>query len=183
MKKRSYNYHRIQNGLDNNQEEKSKNCVILIRAKDQVSHDVQKSACEEHAQKNGLTVIQIFGLGNIPPTREEFKRMLTFVTKNSARLAYIIVHSMDRFSRTGEAAIVTMNRLQTKFGISVIPVYPPTTDDSSYGNFLKYLRLIMAKSDNKIRSEKILHGMRKRVENGQWLGHPRLGYTAVGDGR
>jgi DNA invertase Pin-like site-specific DNA recombinase len=44
--------------------------------------------------------------------RREFNKMLAFVKKSKERIAYIIVYSVDRFSRSGTNAMYITDQLK-----------------------------------------------------------------------
>src|SRR5688572_15924283 len=86
------------------------NAVIYTRVstKEQMetnlSLETQKKHCEEYAHKHNLHVVSYFG-GTYESAktdeRKEFQRMLNFVKKQKEKISYIVVFSIDRFSRSG----------------------------------------------------------------------------------
>ncbi len=154
-------------------------CVIYARANsDSLSLTVQKEACETYAKENGLAVIEYFGHKIGLEGREDFKKMWEFVTENCSQVKYILVFSLDRFSRAGANAILLINQLRTQYGIVVRAINLP--EDSAGWEFAKGIIVTMAKLDNGIRRERILVGLKKRVEEGLWVALPPYGYTATG---
>src|ERR1700722_11982090 len=93
---------------------KTSNCVIYTRvstkeqADNNMSLETQRKACEQFAVKNGYTILGYFG-GTYESAktdeRKEFKRMQHFVKNSRDKITYIIVYSVDRFSRSGGNAI------------------------------------------------------------------------------
>ncbi len=77
--------------------------------------DVQRKACEEFAKSKGLNVVKYFG-GTFESAksdnRKEFKDMLKFVKQKSNEIQFILVYSMDRFSRTGDEAMTIVYELR-----------------------------------------------------------------------
>jgi DNA invertase Pin-like site-specific DNA recombinase len=162
---------------------KPKNCVIYTRAKQDStwSHEFQSIACNEEAQKKGLTVIARFGGPHVIDVKAELDRMLDFVFKNVSQLECILVYSIDRFSRTGSDPIMLIHDLKTQYGIDVVAVNMAPSN-SVYGDFVYNLMRLVARMDNAIRTQRSMTGMKKQVEMGLWIGVPKRGYTAVGNG-
>ena len=88
---------------------KTGNCVIYTRvstkeqADNNMSLHTQRRYCEQFATKNSYTIMGYFG-GTYESAqtdeRKEFNNMLYFVKKSSEKISYIIVYSVDRFSRS-----------------------------------------------------------------------------------
>src|SRR5687767_6481645 len=100
-------YHQFGKG-DLNKVARTNNCVIYTRvstkeqADSNMSLATQRKTCGQLAQKNGYTILGEFG-GTYESAkndeRKEFNRMLQFVKKSKVKISYIIVYSVDRFSR------------------------------------------------------------------------------------
>ena len=108
------------------------NCVIYTRvsSKEQeegYSLETQLKACEEYARKNSYIIKGQFG-GTYESAktdeRKEFNRMLSFVKKCPDKITYIIVYSVDRFSRSGANAIYIKDQLRSE-GIFLVAVTQP----------------------------------------------------------
>ncbi len=90
------------------------NAVIYTRvstkeqAENNLSLATQLKACKIYGEQKKRNVLGLFG-GTYESAksdeRKEFKRMLDFVKKSKEKISYIIVYSMDRFSRSGANAI------------------------------------------------------------------------------
>lgn len=111
----------------------SANCVIYTRVstKEQADNNMslakQMKACEAYAYKNELNVLASFG-GTYESAktdeRKEFTRMLNYVKNSRHKVAYILVYSFDRFSRSGPNAIYISESLR-KQGIQIRAVTQP----------------------------------------------------------
>lgn len=96
-------------------------CVIYTRVSSKEQMDTnqslewQKKYCDEYAIKNKLNVLGYFG-GTYESAksdeRKEFNRMLKFVKTSKQKVSYILVYSLDRFSRTGDSAIYISSELK-----------------------------------------------------------------------
>src|SRR5688500_6747484 len=89
---------------------KKTTCVIYTRvstkeqAENNMSLDIQRKACEQFVKNHGYKIMAYFG-GTYESAktdeRIEFSNMLSFVEKSRERIYFIIVYSIDRFSRSG----------------------------------------------------------------------------------
>jgi hypothetical protein len=77
-----------------------------------LSLETQQKAFEEHARRNGKTILASFG-GTYESAktdgRKEFQRMLAYIKKSHRKISQIWVYMTDRFSRTGGGAIEHLN--------------------------------------------------------------------------
>ena len=70
--------------------------------------ETQKKGCEAYVLKLRYDVLAYFGgtyESAATDERKEFKRMIDFAKKQKTKVSYIIVYSLERFSRTGDNAI------------------------------------------------------------------------------
>lgn len=172
------------------QEEKASevlNCVIYTRvsSKEQMetnqSLEWQKKYCDEYAIKNKLNIKGYFG-GTYESAksdeRKEFNRMLKFVKASKEKIAYILVYSLDRFSRTGDSAIYIASELK-KVGVSIFAVTQPIDTNSHAGALQQNIQFIFSKYDNDLRRQKTIDGMREKLLRGEWIGNAPRGYSFV----
>ena len=145
------------------------------------SLETQKKYCREYADKMQLNVLFEFG-GTYESAktdgRKEFNRMLEYIKQNRGKISYIIVFSLDRFSRSGEHAMVLAAELK-EFGVSLVSVTQPTDTDSDMGVFYQNLLLLFGKLDNDMRRSKTISGMREMLRAGYFCGKAPIGYTNV----
>lgn len=163
------------------------NCVIYTRvstkeqADNNMSLDTQRKTCEKHANKVGLQINGYFG-GTYESAktdeRREFNKMLTFVKKSKERIAYIIVYSVDRFSRSGANAMYIAAQLK-KQGIIVYSVTQPTDASTASGTLQQNIQFIFSEYDNQLRREKCMDGVKEKLLIGIWCAPPPLGYDIV----
>lgn len=162
---------------------KTGNCVIYTRVSSKEQADTnmslvtQKKACETFAQKQNYIIKGIFG-GTYESAkndeRKEFNRMLSFVKKSKEKISYIIVYSVDRFSRSGANAIYIKEQLKEQ-GIRLQAV-TQLTDESSSGDLQQNIQFIFSAYDNQVRREKCMNGMREALLRGEWTHNTPLGY-------
>lgn len=162
----------------------SANCVIYTRVstKEQADNNMslatQMKACEAYAYKNELTVLASFG-GTYESAktdeRKEFTRMLTYVKNSRHKVAYILVYSFDRFSRSGPNAIYISESLR-KQGIQIRAVTQPVDTMTPTGALQQNILFIFSEHDNQLRRQKCIAGMREMLLRGDWATRPPIGY-------
>jgi site-specific DNA recombinase len=163
----------------------SKNAVIYTRVstKEQAdtnqSLETQKKYCLEYSLKNKLNVLEFFG-GTYESAktdeRNEFNRMIKFVKNQREGVSFILVYSLDRFSRTGDNAIFISSELK-KRGISILSVTQPIDVSTHSGILQQNIQFIFSKYDNDLRKEKCMAGMKEKLLRGEWIGCPPAGYS------
>lgn len=111
--------------------------------------------------------------------RKEFQRMLDFIKKNKGRVKYIFVFTLDRFSRTGGAAIKLKDDLREEFGVHIDAVTQPADTSSPSGVLQQDVQLIFSHHDNQLRKLRAVSGMRDKFAAGIWVTKPPQGYDVV----
>jgi site-specific DNA recombinase len=165
------------------------NAVIYTRVstKEQAdtnqSLDTQKKYCNQYAEKNKFNVIGYFG-GTYESAktdeRNEFNRMIKFVKNLKEKVSFILVYSLDRFSRTGDNAIYISSQLKLQ-GISIVAVTQPIDVSTVSGVLQQNIQFIFSKYDNDLRREKSVSGMKEKLLRGEWMGPAPVGYKYISD--
>ena len=147
-----------------------------------LSLDFQKRIIDEYAVRNSFAVLEYFG-GTYESAktdgRKEFSRMLEFIKKNKGKVSHILVYTLDRFSRTGGAAIKIAQDLREKHGVSVFAVTQPTDTSNASGVFQQNIHLLFSEFDNQLRKQRAVAGMKEKFERGIWCLKPPMGYDIV----
>ncbi|MCB0430789.1 MAG: recombinase family protein [Flavobacteriales bacterium] len=166
---------------------RSNNCVIYTRvsskeqAENNMSLDTQRKACEQFAMRSQYTIMGYFG-GTYESAktdeRQEFNRMLHFVKKSREKIAWIIVYSVDRFSRSGANAIYLKEQLK-KQGILILAVTQPTDATTASGSLQQNIQFIFSEYDNELRREKCMAGVKEALLRGEWCNAIPTGYDRV----
>ena len=161
------------------------NCVIYTRVSSKEQMDTnqslewQKKFCTEYAKKNDFAIKGYFG-GTYESAksdeRKEFGRMLKFVKASKEKIVYILVYSLDRFSRTGDSAIYIAGELK-KTGVNIMAVTQPIDTNSHAGALQQNIQFIFSKYDNDLRRQKTIDGMREKLLRGEWIGNAPTGYS------
>lgn len=163
---------------------KGKNAIIYTRvsSKEQtenMSLDVQLKGCEHFAGKNGLDIKGIFG-GTYESAqtdeRNEFQRMVKFAKNFNQGISFIIVYSLERFSRTGENAIWLSRQLR-ELGITILSVTQPIDTTNPSGVLQQNILFLFSQYDNDLRRQKCVDGMREKLSKGEWVGNAPKGYS------
>jgi site-specific DNA recombinase len=161
------------------------NAVVYTRVSSKEQADTNKSLewqkkfCEDYALKNTLQIKGCFG-GTYESAqtdeRKEFNRMIKFVRNHKEKISFILVYSLDRFSRSGENAIYISSELK-KIGITIIAVTQPIDTNTHTGTLQQNIQFIFSKYDNDMRRQKSVDGMREKLKRGEWLGPAPKGYS------
>lgn len=143
------------------------------------SLETQKKYCTLYAEKNNLNVVGYFG-GTYESAktdeRNEFNRMIKYVKNLKQKIEFILVYSLDRFSRTGDNAIYISSQLK-KQGISIVAVTQPIDVSTVSGVLQQNIQFIFSKYDNDLRREKCVSGIREKLLRGEWIGGVPTGYS------
>lgn len=163
------------------------NCVIYTRvstkeqAENNLSLETQRKACEQLAKKQAYNILAYFG-GTYESAktdeRNEFKNMLSFVKKSREKISFIIVYSVDRFSRSGANAIYIASELK-KQGVAVLSVTQPTDSHTASGSLQQNIQFIFSEYDNQMRREKCMAGVKEKLMQGYWVTKAPLGYDHI----
>ena len=163
---------------------KTNNCVIYTRvstkeqADNNMSLQTQRRYCEQSAAKNAYSIMGYFG-GTYESAktdeRKEFNTMLSFVKKSREKISYIIVYSVDRFSRSGANAIYIAQQLK-KQGVTIISVTQPTDTTTASGSLQQNIQFIFSEYDNQLRREKCMTGVKDALLRGEWCHAAPIGY-------
>jgi site-specific DNA recombinase len=166
----------------------AKNAVIYTRvsSKEQadknLSLEFQRRIIDEYAAKNNFTVLGHYG-GTYESAktdgRKEFSRMLDFIKKNKGRVSHILVYTLDRFSRTGGAAIKIATDLREKYGVDVFAVTQPTDTNNPSGVLHQNIQFLFSKFDNDLRRQRAIAGTKEKLNMGIFCHKPPMGYDVV----
>ncbi len=166
----------------------TKQAVIYTRvsSKEQadknLSLETQRKTIEEYATRSGMKIAAIFG-GTYESAktdgRKEFQRMLEFIRRNKASVSHVLVYTLDRFSRTGGAAIKIATDLREKYGILVFAVTQPTDTSNPSGVLHQNIQLLFSEFDNQLRRQRMIAGLKEKYQLGIWASKPPQGYDIV----
>lgn len=162
---------------------KSQRAVIYTRVSskeqmDNLSLETQLKGCTEFAKRYNYELCGQFGgtyESAMSDERKEFVRMINFVKKSKEKIAYIVVYSLERFSRTGDNAIWLSRQLR-ELGVTIISVTQPIDTSNPSGVLQQNILFLFSQYDNDLRRQKCVAGMREKLLRGEWMGVLPLGY-------
>lgn len=174
----------------NENKAKGQNAVIYTRVssasqEDNTSLETQKAECERYALRKGYNVVAYFG-GTYESAktddRKEFNKMIQFV-KRSKNIAYIIVYSYERFSRSGISGAKIVQDLMMDQGIMTLAASQDLDPTTAAGQLQQNMLFIFGKMDNDMRRDKTTTGMRELIRKGYFPWNPPIGYTNLSKGK
>lgn len=174
----------------NQKQAQGQNAVIYTRVshfsqEDNTSLESQKAECERYAQRKGYNVVAYFG-GTYESAktddRKEFNKMIQYV-KRSKNIAYIIVYSYERFSRSGISGAKIVQDLMLEHGIMTLAASQDLDPTTAAGQLQQNMLFIFGKMDNDMRRDKSTTGMREVIKKGYFPWNPPIGYTNLNKGR
>ena len=163
----------------------SKDCVIYTRVSSQQQADnlslaTQLKACTLYAEKQGYNIAATFG-GTYESAetdeRKQFTAMISFVRKYKGKISYILVYSLERFSRNDNSIWLT-NELR-KLGIEIISVTQPIDTSSASGQMQQKMLFLFGEFDNQLRRQKCMAGTKEMLLRGDWPTQPPMGFEIV----
>ena len=162
------------------------NCVIYTRvstkeqADNNLSLETQRKACNAYAQKFNYTIMANFG-GTYESAqtdeRKEFTAMLSYVKKCRERISYIIVYSLERFSRNDNS--IWLSSELRKLGIEIVSVTQPIDTSNPSGQMQQKMLFLFGEFDNQLRKQKCMAGTKEMLLRGDWPTMPPLGFDIV----
>src|SRR5690606_8009724 len=163
----------------------SKDCVIYTRVSssqqaDNLSLATQLKACTLYAEKIGYNIAATFG-GTYESAetdeRKQFTSMISFVKKYRGKISYILVYSLERFSRNDNSIWLT-NELR-KLGIEIVSVTQPIDTSNASGQMQQKMLFLFGEFDNQLRRQKCMAGTKEMLLRGDWPTRPPIGYDIV----
>ena len=147
-----------------------------------LSLETQRKTIQDCVDRTGRVVLGYFG-GTYESAksdgRKEFMRMIEFIKKNKGKVNEIMVYALDRFSRTGGAAIKLATDLREKYGVIINAVTQPVDTSNPSGVLSQGMHLLFSEFDNKLRSQRVIAGLKAKFEKGIWAVNPPQGYDSV----
>ncbi|MEN0057148.1 MAG: recombinase family protein, partial [Mucilaginibacter sp.] len=169
-------------GADASLKAKGTSCVIYTRVSgkeqaENLSLDTQRKACNLYAERAGYNILAYFG-GTYESAqtdeRKQFTAMITYVKRSKSKVSYIIVYSLERFSRNDNSIWLT-NQLRA-LGIEIVSVTQPIDTSNPSGQMQQKMLFLFGEYDNQLRKQKCTAGMKEMLLRGNWPAHPPLGY-------
>jgi site-specific DNA recombinase len=144
------------------------------------SLEAQRCLCQALAQSRGWSVYKIYeepGQSAKTDRRPAFQRMMW--DAEWQRFDVILVHKLDRFSRSLPGVVSNVARLK-RAGVGLVSVSESWIDTTtSMGEIMLYLCALLAQWDNENRAHETAKGKAARAHNGLWNGSLSFGYTTL----
>jgi site-specific DNA recombinase len=170
---------------------RTNNVVLYTRVsskeqEDGYSLDVQIKANTEFARMHKYEIMSVFG-GEYESAktdeRKEFNRMLEFIKKSNrnpkTKVTYIIVHKIDRFSRSGPNALYIKEQLNKNEVYILSTEQQPSDVHTLSGDFNQNMQILMAHNNNMLRRKDCMEGTKEALLQGYWVTNTPTGYDSV----
>lgn len=152
------------------------------QAEKNMSLETQSKIIQDCIERTGRNLLNCFG-GTYESAktdgRKEFNRMIDYIKKNKGKVDEIMVYSLDRFSRSGGAAIKLAADLREKYGVIINAVTQPVDTTNASGILSQGMHLLFSEFDNRLRSQRVVAGLKAKFEMGIWAVNPPQGYDSV----
>ena len=164
---------------------KTNDCVIYTRVSDikqmdNLSLETQLKYSNQYAQQKGWVVREYFG-GTYESAksdeRKQFQRMIHYVKTTKYKISYIIVYSLERFSRN-DNSIWLANQLR-KLGTEIVSVTQPIDTSNPAGQLQQKMLFLFGEHANLLRRQKCMAGTKERLLKGEWCNKAPIGYDHV----
>lgn len=147
------------------------------------SIDAQVRACKYYAQKSGYDIIKVYAdkaqSGKYTNNREQFSSMLS--DARTGLFDTILVHKLNRFSRSGKDTLNLMDDLQD-IGIEIVSV-TERLDNTPEGRLMLYVIAGMNEFYSANLANEVMKGLKENAYNCKHTGGiPPLGYDVDKDG-
>jgi site-specific DNA recombinase len=145
-----------------------------------LSLGTQLKGCNQYAEKLKYKTLAQFG-GTYESAendeRKEFIAMLSFVKKSKEKVSYILVYSLERFSRNDNS--IWLSGELRKLGIEIVSVTQPIDTSSASGQMQQKMLFLFGEFDNQLRKQKCTAGIKEMLFRGDWPTMPPLGFDIV----
>jgi len=145
---------------------------------DGFSLEAQLATCERMAHERGWDVVAVYtdpGVSARTTERPQFQQMLT--DARAGRFDVIIVHKLDRFSRSVVDVLVSLRELEA-LGVSFVSATEQFDFTTPLGRAMLTIMAAFAQWYLDNLSTEVSKGLRARAEAGYWLGEVPFGYRA-----
>lgn len=144
---------------------------------DGYSLEAQSQMCHQFAQMKGWTVVRIYeerGRSGKTIFRPEFQQML--LDAQAGQFDILVVHKLDRFSRSLIDIFTKLNELQS-FGVSFVSSSEQFDFTSPFGKVILAILAAFAQWYVENLANETKKGKKQRAMSGDWNGTLSTGYT------
>ena len=138
----------------------------------------QKHRLREYCSKNAIEVIKEFEEDYSAKNfnRPAYLELRAFAKKNKSQIDFILVHKWDRFSRNAMKALEVIDEFN-KMDIEINAIDQWIDYNEPYQKIMLLLNLGVPEVDNKVRSNRVIAGMRRGLKEGRWNNRQPKGYV------
>ncbi|WP_083839338.1 recombinase family protein [Mucilaginibacter paludis] len=126
--------------------------------------ETQIKACNLYAERCKYSTLAKFG-GTYESAqtdeRKQFTAMLSFVKKAKEKVSYILVYSLERFSRNDNS--IWLSGQLRKLGIEIVSVTQPIDTSNPSGQMQQKMLFLFGEFDNQLRKEKCMAGIKEML--------------------
>jgi site-specific DNA recombinase len=143
------------------------------------SLDAQRTACERLAQERGWEVTAVYtdpGVSAKTTERPAFRQMLE--DAQSGRFDVIVVHKLDRFSRSVVDVLLLLRELE-RLGITLVSASEPFDFTHPTGRVVLTMLAAFAEWYLNNLSAEVSKGLEERARRGIWVGEVPFGYRVA----
>lgn len=154
---------------------------ISIEDQSQNSLPGQQDRIKAYCTRNNLTLHKLFtenGQSAFNFNRKEWKELETYL-KDHKQITYLVIDSMDRFSRADLVdALAKMNDIQKRLGVKILTVADPITlDTEDFGTDLRrIMELMFSNYELKKIRKRTSDGLYQAMASGRWVNKAPTGY-------
>src|SRR5579872_417004 len=151
------------------------------QAKQQYNLPAQQAKLKEYCSRNSLSVLKMFvdrGESARTANRPEFQNLLEYCRENRRKISHVIVADLSRLARNiidQGTTIVTLKQ----FGITLISVDEPITDDTAAGKLARNMLGSFNQFFSDSLSERTKYRMQAAVKAGRFPWPSPIGYLNV----
>lgn len=164
-----------------------KKAVAYIRISDKKqidgeSPETQKRMIQEYADKNNIEIVPdgwFFDEAKSGKNtdREDFQKLLLFITKKAKRINFVLFYKVNRGSRDAMSYYAGFKAILASRGIGVRSASEPMVDDTPIGRWMEGMLVLNGQLDNEIKGSATTDNMRSLARQGYWQHGPIIGYS------
>lgn len=144
------------------------------------SLDTQKESCVAYCKREGMEIDNVFveeGESGKFKDRTKLKEILEYCrvkNKKKREITHLVVNKLDRYFRNVKEHLLVRAELLA-MGITLRSA-TESIDDTVAGNLQEIILAGFAEYDNKLRKERCVDGMERKLQEGIWCRRPPIGY-------
>jgi DNA invertase Pin-like site-specific DNA recombinase len=141
---------------------------------------VQKNKIASYCEQNGLHLVKVFEASESARNAERpvFQEMLEYCRKHSTDISHLIVSDLSRLARNVADQVQTFV-MMNQFGIKLVSIDDPITDDSAVGKLSRNMIGMVNQFFSDSLSERTRQRMQMAVKAGRFPWPAPIGYLNV----